>query len=489
VIDLHLAERKKADDIQERVSTICYEQIIPALSEICDILTENQEQLLLNRLELDVGVIQENELEKELVDKLISKFEEQIRELILTSIIDDRAASSSGNKEQNKNMTSRTRVELLMYFFRRGTVPWWSPYLKTDLREWIKEQFSEDAQSLISALKQELGSHAVRGRVIQYFSDAQFRRFFEIQKLTDVFEFYGSVKQMIQSEYKQGLVKWNKMRTVFLDLLLSRLGKAGSVASKSPFSGSQSLSAVQKQRMVAGVVYLLVEEHGVPRNIFDELISVKKPGTQIFSAGEWERVYDEVEARMKSEVAKEEQESDQESEIKFGTSVPEDQFIEIENAGLVLLWPYLDTLFEHLGFVEDGAFVSNSATHRAVHLLHFISTGHEEGEEHEWPLNKLLCSLEPEAFVPGDIELSDHETEEAEAIIKTAIEHWKALKNTSVSGFRETFLLRHGIIVSDPHGWKVEIERITYDILLDKLPWPISIIKLPWNEEIIHVQW
>lgn len=488
-MDLHLAERKKADDIQERVSIICYEQIIPALSEICDKLTENQEQLLLNRLELDVGVIQEGELEKELVDKLISKFEEQIRELILTSIIDDGATSFAGNKEQSKNMTGRTGVELLMYFFRMGTVPWWNPYLKTDLREWIKEQFSEDAQSLISVLEQELGSHAVRARVIHYFSDAQFQRFFEIHKLTDIFQFYVSVKRMIQSEYKQGYAKWNKMRTVFLDVLLSRLGKAGSVTSKPPFSDSQPLSAAQKQRMVAGAVYLLVEEHGVPRNIFDELISVKKPGTQIFSAGKWEQVYDEVEARMKSEVIKEEQGPDQESDIQTGTSVSEDRFIEIDNAGLVLLWPYLDTLFEHLGFVEDGAFVSDSATHRAVHLLHFISIGHEEGEEHEWPLNKLLCGLEPEAFVSEDIELSDREKEEAVAMVKSAIDRWKALKNTSIAGFRETFLLRHGIIASDLHGWKVEIERTTYDILLDKLPWPISIIKLPWNEEIIHVQW
>ncbi|SHF18406.1 hypothetical protein SAMN05443144_10656 [Fodinibius roseus] len=490
-MDLHLAERSKADPIRDRVSTICREQIIPALSEICDKLTENQEQLFLNRLELDLGVIPEDELEQVLVSKLVDTFEEQIKELILNSDIDSGMASLTGKKEQGEDSTSRSRVDVLMHYFRRGTIPWWCPYPGTDIRGWIEEQFSEDARSFLSAIERELGSPAVRGRVIRHFSDAQFRRLFEARQLTEVFRFYESVRQAVRSEPGQTSRSWKTIRNVFLDALLERVGGTGSSPSTPSSSGSQPLSDAQKKRVVAGAVYLLVEEQGLSRKIIDAIISDGPPGISLFSDDEWERAFDEFDSSSGSRPADTTKDPPPKADIPSGPTgaKEEDQFIEIQNAGLVLVWPYLNKLFEHLDFVEEGAFVSDPATHRAVHLLHFIAAGHEEGEEHKWPLNKLLCGLEPEGLVPEDIELSDREKEEAVAMVKSTIDHWKALKNTSVGGFRETFLQRQGILRSDPHGWKVEIERITYDILLDKLPWPISVINLPWNEEVIHVQW
>ncbi|SMO71777.1 contractile injection system tape measure protein [Fodinibius sediminis] len=490
-MDLHLAERSKADNIRDRISTICHEQIMPALSKVCDKLTENKEQLFLDKLELDLGTIREDELEQVLVRKLVDRFEEQVKELILMSAVEERTGSTTGRKEKNGDAANRTRVDVLMHFFRMGTIPWWCPDREADIAGWIEEQFSEDAESLTSAVGQELGSPAVRARLIRYFTDTQFQRFFDIHKLTDVFRFYTSFRQVVRSGGMQLSRSWEEFRKFFLDVVLDQMGRGGSALSTPASSVLPRLSITQKQRAVVGAVSLLVDKYDLPQEIIEELFSKRSEGIALFPNGQWEQAFNTVDPpaeippgeKAKSRPLK------SDTQAEFPAARKEDQFVEISNAGLVLVWPYLNTLFEHLDFVEERAFVSVPATHRAVHLLHFISTGHEEGEEHEWPLNKLLCGLEPETLVPEDIELSDREKNEAEAMVKSAVDRWKALKNTSVGGFRETFLQRQGILMTDPHGWKVEIERITYDILLDKLPWPISVIKLPWNEEIIHVQW
>ncbi|MEO1401775.1 MAG: contractile injection system tape measure protein [Cyanobacteria bacterium J06635_1] len=37
--------------------------------------------------------------------------------------------------------------------------------------------------------------------------------------------------------------------------------------------------------------------------------------------------------------------------------------------------------------------------------------------------------------------------------------------------------------------WLLQIERETYDILLDQLPWSIRVVKLPWMPKLLYVEW
>ena len=89
--------------------------------------------------------------------------------------------------------------------------------------------------------------------------------------------------------------------------------------------------------------------------------------------------------------------------------------------------------------------------------------------------------------------LSIEAFETADGLIKAAIGYWTVLKNTSPEGLRETFLRRSGKLSNraEGEGWRLQIERKTVDILLEKLPmgWSYSVIKLPWMAEMVFVEW
>ena len=161
----------------------------------------------------------------------------------------------------------------------------------------------------------------------------------------------------------------------------------------------------------------------------------------------------------------------------------------INNSGLIILWPYLAAFFTGLELVKDEAFINEEAAHRAVHILQYIVTEAEETPEHELMLNKLLCGLEVTAPIPQSYSLSDTEKEECRNLLQVIVDRWTVLKTTSVETLRETFLRKEGILTKEDKGWVLKVERNTIDMLMDKLPWAISIVSLPWNREIIYTEW
>lgn len=162
----------------------------------------------------------------------------------------------------------------------------------------------------------------------------------------------------------------------------------------------------------------------------------------------------------------------------------------LANAGLVLLWPFLTTLFDRLGYLEGQQFRDDASRQRAALLLQFLASGASEVPEYQLPLNKLLCGMLQSQPLPRELALTTAETELGESLLKAVIARWDALKNTSIAGLRETFLLRPGKLEWLPDDRIVlTVETKTLDILLDRRPWSISIIKLPWMAAPLYVTW
>ena len=161
----------------------------------------------------------------------------------------------------------------------------------------------------------------------------------------------------------------------------------------------------------------------------------------------------------------------------------------IDNAGLVLLWPYLAKFFEHLELVENNQFIDKNSIYKAAHLLQYLVTGKQEQPEYHFPLNKVLCGLDIEESIPRKLKLKKKESKACEELLSGVVKNWTALKNTSVDGFREAFLKREGKLTRKDNDWVLKIEQKAYDILLEKLPWRISIVKLPWMPGIMYVEW
>jgi hypothetical protein len=161
----------------------------------------------------------------------------------------------------------------------------------------------------------------------------------------------------------------------------------------------------------------------------------------------------------------------------------------INNAGLVLLNPFLATYFVRLGMMEQGKFINVDAQLRAVHLLQYLVNGEQESAEHELVLNKILCNVPVQEAVPLGITLTDTEKIISGELLKALLNSWDKLKNTSISAFQSSFLQRSGALAFTDDAWHLRVEQRGYDVLLQTLPWTIGMIKTPWMDNFLYVEW
>ena len=170
--------------------------------------------------------------------------------------------------------------------------------------------------------------------------------------------------------------------------------------------------------------------------------------------------------------------------------VPADDEVHgVANAGIVLAAPYLPRLFEMLGLVREGAFVDAAAAERAALLLQLAVTGMAQAPESSLLLNKVLCGLPLAWPVAREVEPTTAEREAVDGMLLAIIGHWKALGQTSLAGLRQTFLQREGRLGREAQSWQLQVQRQSFDILIERLPWGFATIKYPWMPEVLHVQW
>jgi hypothetical protein len=79
--------------------------------------------------------------------------------------------------------------------------------------------------------------------------------------------------------------------------------------------------------------------------------------------------------------------------------------------------------------------------------------------------------------------------DESETLLKAAIKHWSALKNTSPDGLREGFLQREGKLILNDFQDRLIVESKAQDVLLSYLPWGYSIFKLAWMKGALYIEW
>ena len=162
----------------------------------------------------------------------------------------------------------------------------------------------------------------------------------------------------------------------------------------------------------------------------------------------------------------------------------------INDAGLVLLHPFLLHLFKHFEWLQESdTRIDPQYLQRAVHLLAFIVSGEEQTPEYNLVFPKLLCGLPLDMPVEKDVYLTTAEKEQAKELLEVVIKYWDALGSTSADGLRSTFLQREGKLIFQEDQWLLIVTPQTVDILLNRLPWGLGFVKLPWMEQLLKVQW
>lgn len=161
----------------------------------------------------------------------------------------------------------------------------------------------------------------------------------------------------------------------------------------------------------------------------------------------------------------------------------------VHNAGLVILWPFLVSFFDHLGLLEERQFKDLAARQRAVGLLQLLATGEPTFAEYQLPLNKLLCGLDVQQVFDFGPPTRKAELRACKSLLKAVIAQAPILNNMSVDGFRGSFLVRPGLLSTRDGHWLLRVEHQTYDIVLERFPWSWQWVKLPWMEAPLRVEW
>ncbi|CAI2766909.1 contractile injection system tape measure protein [Flavobacterium collinsii] len=203
-----------------------------------------------------------------------------------------------------------------------------------------------------------------------------------------------------------------------------------------------------------------------------------------------EKAQKKTQEKAKEEVKEEVKETENWPSSLF----PEDQTIPeipsvhyVNNAGLILVHPFLKALFEHCGLLNTNHTINDSET--AAHLLHYIATGREQDYESEMLFEKVLCNIPINQTINRNIVLSEELKNEGHKMLQAVLFNWPIMKNSSIALLQNEFLQRPGKIILTEDNPKVIIERKTQDILLEKMNWNLGIVKLAWKDKIIFVDW
>lgn len=162
--------------------------------------------------------------------------------------------------------------------------------------------------------------------------------------------------------------------------------------------------------------------------------------------------------------------------------------IQISNAGLILLNPYIPVLFDYCGLTCENKFIGVQSQQRAVVLLHYLVTGEMQAEDRNSALSKVLCGLPVNTSIDSfAVEISGTEKSKVEDLLKAFVANWPAIGDCSIQGVRSDWLVHDGMLLDEGVRWNLKMNKYTFDLLLNSLPYSLSCIRYNWMEKMIYV--
>lgn len=163
--------------------------------------------------------------------------------------------------------------------------------------------------------------------------------------------------------------------------------------------------------------------------------------------------------------------------------------IYLGGAGVILIHPFLPTLFQKIGLMVNSQFIDDEAVYSAINAIYYAAYGRPPEGEHQLPLCKLLCGVDINHPIKLTTSIDTSTIALIESLLQAVIQQWSILKQTSIAGLRETFLQREGSLQVKEDEYQLTIKQMGLDILIDHLPWGISKIKYSWMPKMISITW
>ena len=482
--------------------------LLPALEQGLDEAATEERVIHIPKVELHIRLGSEQELEKLLPGAMLDQLRRQLR-LMMTA---DEASSQAPPGEAVKEEYSR--FEILLHYLRSGTLPWQAADGSAtdqalELSKTCREQWPRILE-LLKAVREEAPFYF---RLLQLLPENEYAMLIRVLSDSIPEEFRETAMECLALLLDGKSERFRHSHYTRLSLMAGVLAESiawqKKTTARSLLKMAASTVPPQERHLLKESVAAMPRPAGALLSPEQESGSAggeaeSTPGAGIVEAPDspdpvWQRERrseNRVETPRTDEGAADGKcddppapggRSDQtRAEVSEGLYP-----LLVHQAGLVLLHPFLARFFEISHVKEVGREeLRPTSLPRAAALLHLLATGREDLYEYELGLIKILLGLDPGTALPVCAGLlSAEDREEAETVLQSAIEHWSALKNTSAGGLRSAFIERHGLLRRNDGGWKLNLERKSYDILLGQLPWGIGIVKLPWMKRAIFTEW
>lgn len=516
ILDLHYSNESRAKAAMDQWGERFEKVWLPVIEEVLDELDQKGKWFRLEKVELDLGKIHENQ-EPEIIRK-------KLKEALKTQLLRQVPELGEVKKEQ-KDFNSphpqdeRKPLELLIYQLQNGRKPWWASHSKKEgIRTLIKKfisgrdkaflvwlQSESFTQVMVERLKNHLETKEIQRMTSLAFPEKQKESRIIVQSLVSTLSPEVHSKTELEKVLENRIVPAFMISETEIDHPIAQWFKTWLVNSKATFRPTQEallellvllmpLDFLQKtQTKILEKIWSKWVQSLIYRNSVKTISLRKSTPTR-----EKEHFFNLIknakerlsESNPKNPIPLQNGSSKIQKGKKtlFGKLELEETF-PISNSGLVLAAPFLPYFFKGLGLVENKEFVSKGAQNRGALLLQALFDDSYFYEESELLLNKIICGIDPSeplgvSFIPTDLE-----KEEIQNLLDSMVARWTALRSTSGASMAKGFFTREGSLRRVDKDYQLTIPRISIDILLNRLPWTISIIKLPWMEETLYTEW
>lgn len=458
--EVRCSSEQQAFEVRHNVAHAIQRLAIEAIDDVCNAVAGEHEWLQIERIEIDLGELSAASLERDFSTLFRRRFEDEL--------LKQRRERAAGVRALSKE---RARFALFAHLADHGALPWWGEGDEADLDALAQELALQAPDAMRAFLQDQRSNPRVWHRLAFQLGDVAALRVIALLDLLSAA--HDSAMERLSHALTKSDAPLNPSTDAFNAAIVQTrsalLYHAPDVLSAGPGSARASEAIDVAVRHGAAAyqrgehISRLADSHGA--GVSDTTPTFTSVGTLRPDGSEAVQPNGTL------------------------TAASEDRHI-VRHAGIVLLAPFFPRFFATCELLEESQWRSKAAQYEAVHLLACLCTGAGRHPEHDLTFHKLCCGLPIDQPVPRDVDLPAAHLAECEKLLASVIEHWKALKNTSIAGLRDTFLRRDGIITrTEDADWQLRIERKTLDVLIDQLPWGYSIVAMPWNPYRIHVEW
>lgn len=456
IMELSLSSQEGTLQWQEKLSELLAGEVNDLLDHYLSRYSRPDLLYRIDTLELSLGSIPNINF----AESFLQKLEEQLSRQMVNEL------RKAEQKAIRAHQEFPPYLEALLYFLRTGVLPWWTDQSSSEpLEVYLKKLLLHHPNLLRKHLPTSLAQLNYRKRLTQHIKVEDRLELGAFLLLDENKEWLAKVHQQVLNLFKNKTPP-TQISAIFWEAIWLNVAWAdGQILHKSVLL--QSLQTAFKQQL---------PKHDAD---FRQMLAQQMEGT----------LPDAIRIDFTSTSAKAVVDNKEVIDIrsKQKASLPENLFI--DNAGIILLGTFLPRLFDMLGLLEDQSFKREADQQRAIQVLHYLTSGEENPPEYITPLLKVLCGIELNKPLQEGLLLTTTDKEECALFLESIIAHAPVLNEMSIDGFRGTFLLRNGILSSRDGHWLVQVERQSYDIIMEQFPWSFQLLKLPWLERLVFVEW